>query len=142
VPQVAAALARIDGAAQVAVREVADRYGVSQQAIAAALVRLAMVSVTDVCSWSTVVGEDGKPRQVLEVFDSARLSPDVAYGIVKVRQSKDGSIEVELADKRQALLNLAQVMGLVTDKGASAVDPVTGKPVDRFQPVVLQIVRK
>ena len=33
-------------------------------------------------------------------------------------------------------------MGLITDKGASAVDPVTGKPVDRFQPVVLQIVRK
>lgn len=137
VPQVAAALARVDNAAQVAVRELADRYAVSQQALASMLIRLAAYDVRDYFEIETT--PDGKR---LIVKDIQALTRDQSYAIVGIKTAKDGSISYEFADKRQAAVNVAQLMGLITDRGASAVDPVTGKPVDRFQPVVLQIVRK
>jgi Terminase small subunit len=139
VPQVAAALARVDNAAQVAVRELADRYAVSQQALASMLIRLAAYDVRD---YFEMVDGAEVGQRVLRVKDVQALTRDQSYAIVGIKQAKDGSISYEFADKRQAAVNLAQLMGLITDRGASAVDPVTGKPVDRFQPVVLQIVRK
>ena len=142
VPEVARALARIDDAASVIVRQTADKYAVSQQALASMLIRLAAYDINDICTLETELGDDGKPRQVLRTRDFSKMDPSARYAITEVSQKANGEVTVKMADKRQAAVNLAQLMGLITDKGASAVDPVTGKPVDRFQPVVLQIVRK
>ena len=74
--------------------------------------------------------------------DFNQLDHNSRFAIASVKQHADGRVEVAMYDKRQALVNLAQVMGLITDKGQAAVDSVTGKPVDRFQPVVLQVIRR
>src|ERR1035437_9941542 len=123
--------------------EVANRYAVDQAAIASALARLSFANITDVCSLETERGEDGKPGvQRLRVRDFSLLDHNSTFAIAEVEQHADGRVRVKMYDKRQALVNLAQVMGLITDKGQVATDPVTGKPVDRFQPVVLQVIRK
>jgi hypothetical protein len=142
VAQVARALSEVDGAAQVVVRETADRYAVSQQALASMLIRLAAYDINDICTLETELDADGKPAQVLRVKDFSKMDPSARYAITEIGYDAKGRITVKMADKRQAAVNLAQLMGLITDRGASAIDPVTGKPVDRFQPVVLQIVRK
>lgn len=142
VQQVARALARIDDAASVVVRQTADKYAVSQQALASMLIRLAAYDINDVCTLETEPGEDGNACQVLRVKDFSKMDPSARYAITEVGHDAKGRITVKMADKRQAAVNLAQLMGLITDKGSAVVDPVTGKPVDRFQPVVLQIVRK
>lgn len=145
-PAVALAVAQLDEAKSRAVAVAIKTYEIDQQSIASALARLGFSDIGDVAWLETrqVKGRDGKfePRQVLTLRDWADIPPDARFAIHKARQSADGRIEIEMHDKRQALINLAQVMGLITDKGQVAIDPATGKPVDRFQPVVLQIVRK
>lgn len=144
-PAVARAVAQLDEAKSRAVASTIQRYEIDQQSIASALARLGFSDIGDVAWLETrqIKGRDGKfePRQVLTLRDWADIPPDARFAIHKARQSADGRIEVELHDKRQALINLAQVMGLITDKGQVAIDPATGKPVDRFQPVVLQVIR-
>lgn len=144
-PAIARAVAQLQDASQRATAEVIKRYEIDQQSIASALARLGFSDIGDVAWLETrqIKGRDGKfePRQVLTLRDWADIPPDARFAIHKARQSADGRIEVELHDKRQALINLAQVMGLITDKGQVAIDPATGKPVDRFQPVVLQVIR-
>lgn len=145
-PAIMHAVAKLDEAKERVVAETIRRYEIDQQSIASALARLGFSDIGDVAWLETrqVKGRDGKygPKQVLTLRDWADIPPDARFAIHKAKQSADGRIEVELHDKRQALINLAQVMGLITDKGMVAIDPATGKPVDRFQPVVLQIVRK
>ena len=143
-PSVAAAIRHARGLGrEIASGEVANRYAVDQAAIASALARLSFANITDVCSLETERGEDGKPGvQRLRVRDFSLLDHNSTFAIAEVEQHADGRVRVKMYDKRQALVNLAQVMGLITDKGQVATDPVTGKPVDRFQPVVLQVIRK
>lgn len=145
-PAVARAVAQLDEAKSRVVAETIRRYEIDQQSIASALARLGFSDIGDVAWLETrqVKGRDGKygPKQVLSLRDWSEIPADARFAIHKARQSADGRIEVELHDKRQALINLAQVMGLITDKGQVAIDPSTGKPVDRFQPVILQVIRK
>lgn len=145
-PAVALAVAQLNEAQTRVVAETIRRYEIDQQSIASALARLGFSDIGDVAWLETkqLKGRDGKfaPKQVLTLRDWSEIPADARFAIHKARQSADGRIEVELHDKRQALINLAQVMGLITDKGQVAIDPSTGKPVDRFQPVILQVIRK
>lgn len=129
--------------------EIVNRYAIDQAAIAAALARLSFSEIGDVCTLVTeTTGEFDentgqlKTKQVLRIRDFADMDINARFAIAKIKQDKDGQVSIELHDKRQSLVDLARVMGLITDKTTVPIDPTTGKPIDRFQPVTLQIIRK
>lgn len=126
--------------------ELINRYAVDQAAIAAALARLSFSEIGDVCTLENEIYADDKgmpkAKQVLRVKNFSAMDASQRFAISKIKQDKDGQVSIELHDKRQSLVDLARVMGLITDKAVGPIDPVTGKPVDRLQPVTLQIIRK
>jgi hypothetical protein len=146
-PAVAHALGRANKrAVEVISAEMVNRYAVDQASIAAGLANLGFTSISDVCTLKTEIraDKDGMPvpRQILRVRDFDAMNESARHAISKIKQDKDGQVTVELYDKRAALVDLARLMGLIQDKQVGVVDPVTGKPVDRFQPIQMTIIRK
>lgn len=67
------------------------------------------------------------------------MSEAAAFAITSIRQTKDG-LEIKCADKRAALMDVAKLMGLVTD--AKVLLGPDGKPVDLTpRPTVVTIER-
>lgn len=105
-PVIAAAEARAAKRLEIA----ADRYAVSKERISRELARIAFADARKVCKW----GKDG-----VEVLSSAELDDDTAAPVVEVSQTKTadgGTIRVKLADKRQALIDLARLHGHIVDR--------------------------
>ena len=56
----------------------------------------------------------------MNFFDSNAIPEDVAAAIKKIKQTKDGAIEVEMHAKAPALEAIGKSLGLWQDKGEAA----------------------
>ena len=64
----------------------------------------------------TEIDADGSHRQRLVVKDFHAADADALAAITEVRRTAAGEITVKLADKRQALMDLARLKGWVAEK--------------------------
>ena len=76
------------------------------------------------------IAPDGTQRQRLVVKDFDAADADALAAITVLRRMAAGDITVKLADKRQALIDLARLKGWIEDK-----------PVDQRNLVVLKVER-
>jgi phage terminase small subunit len=108
--QIKAIVASADAKAAKRLEKAADRYAVSKERISHELARLAFADARKLFVW----GKGG-----VEVRDSAELDDDTAAPVIEVSQtvtSEGGTIRVKLADKRQALVDLARLHGHIVDR--------------------------
>ena len=112
-----------------AVESAVERYGITADAVADAMARLAFTDLDQVASWGTVI-EHGKRRSWLHLHDTAAISRDAMAAISEIRRSAGGELSVKLFNKREALMDLARLKGWIADK-----------PVDQRSLVMLKIER-
>lgn len=89
---------------------VIDQYAITRERVAAELARMAFADSRRYFKW----GKDG-----VAVRDSDELSADEAAAVVEVSQTvtdKGGTIRVKIADKRQALMDLAKLNGWIVER--------------------------
>lgn len=145
-PKVARALAEAEHLALAAVNKALTRYAIDQDALAEKMARLAFTDLRQVVTlYSThdpklgpdgkpVIGGDGKPvtvrHQHLEVLDFDKIDIDAHQALTEIKRAAGGEITVKLADKRQAMMDLARIKGWIADK-----------PVEMQQLVALKIER-
>jgi len=111
--------------AEEAVRDAINRYGITADRIADEMARLAFTQVRQVVDIVTEVDPATKvKRQVVKVRDFADVDTDAHRAIVGVETKTDGSIVVKLGDKRQALMDLARLKGMIADKPAESTQLV------------------
>jgi hypothetical protein len=107
------ARAKADSAMQVALR----RYDVSADRAAAEMARLAYTELRQVCDWGTTKDkETGRETQWLKVRDAVAIDPDAHKALVSIKRKADGSLEVTLADKLAAQMNIARLKGYIQEK--------------------------
>lgn len=111
------ALARIRSRGDQALAAVLDRYGITAERAAEELARLAFTQMRQVVNLYTAVDpETKKPRQHLDIRDFDKIDEDAHRAIVKIKRSASGAVEIELADKRAAIMDLARLKGWIVDK--------------------------
>lgn len=121
------ALARIRSRGDQALSAVLDRYGITAERAAEELARLAFTQMRQVVNLYTAVDpETKKPRQHLDIRDFDKIDEDAHRAIVKIKRSASGAVEIELADKRAAIMDLARLKGWIVDKP----DPNAGQQVN------------
>jgi phage terminase small subunit len=102
---VQARVAEIQGAAS---NQVVEKLAITKERIARELARLAFYDIRDAVSWrsnAVQVGADPNTDEPVDrafnevqLVDSADLREDVARAISGVRQARDGSLTIKLAD--------------------------------------------
>ena len=107
-----------------------DRYRISAEAVANELARLAFTRMPQLADVRTELEPDGTQRQRLMVKDFSAADSNALAAITEVRRTASGEITIKLADKRQALMDLARLKGWVAEK-----------PMDAKQLVMLKIER-
>lgn len=96
-----------------------DRYEMTQERAAEELARLAFTELRQVADWATETDKKtGVRRQVLRFRDAAQIDPDAHRALTKVTSRADGSVVIEIADKRAAIMDLARLKGWIADKPA------------------------
>lgn len=109
-PGIAPVIAAAHAKAAKRLEAAADRYAVSKERISQELARLAFADARQLFTW----GKDG-----VTVLPSEDLTDEQAAPVIEVSQTKSrdgGTIRVKLADKRQALIDLARLHGYVIDR--------------------------
>ncbi len=129
-PLIVQALAAADAAARQAVDAALNRYQITAERVADELARLAFTRMSQLVDVRTETELDGSQRQRLAVKDFGAAEADALAAITEVRRTAAGEITVKLADKRQALMDLARLKGWVADK-----------PQEQRQLVMLKIER-
>ena len=129
-PRIVQALAAAEAASRQVVDAAVDRYRISAERVADELARLAFTRMPQLADVRTEFEPDGTQRQRLVVKDFSSADSDALAAITEVRRSASGEIMIKLADKRQALMDLARLKGWVAEK-----------PVDARQLVMLKIER-
>jgi hypothetical protein len=98
--------------------------------VADELARLAFTRMPQLADVWTEVGPDGTQHQGLVVKDFSAADGDALAAITEVRRSASGEITIKLADKRQALMDIAKLRGWIAEK-----------PAEARQLVMLKVVR-
>ena len=129
-PRIVQALAAAEAASRQVVDAAVDRYRISAERVADELARLAFTRMPQLADVRTEIEPDGTQRQRLLVKDFAAADSDALAAITEVRRTASGEITIKLADKRQALMDLARLKGWVAEK-----------PMDTKQLVMLKIER-
>lgn len=107
--KVAARVTEADAKAAARLEQAADRFAVSKERISKELARLAFADARRFFKWD---------KGGVEVKTSGDLSDDDAAAVIEVSQTvtdKGGTIRVKVADKRQALMDLARLHGYVVE---------------------------
>jgi hypothetical protein len=119
-PLIVQALAAADAATRQVVDEAVSRYRISAERVADELARLAFTRMPQLADVRTEMTPDGMQCQRLVVKDFDAADADALAAITEVRRTAAGEITVKLADKRQALMDLARLKGWVAEKPAPA----------------------
>jgi hypothetical protein len=117
--------------AALSVAHALERYGITAEQAAEEMARLAFTELRQVVDWYTITDKKtGTRRQVVRVKDASEIDPDAHRALTKITTRADGSVTIELADKRAAIMDLARLKGWIQDK-----------PQDNTQAVSLIIQR-
>jgi hypothetical protein len=119
-PRIVQALAAAEAASRQVVDAAVDRYRISAERVADELARLAFSRMPQLADVRTEIEPDGTQRQRLLVKDFAAADSDALAAITEVRRTASGEIMIKLADKRQALMDLARLKGWVAEKSVEA----------------------
>lgn len=115
-PLIVQALAAADAATHRAMDGAINRYQITAERVADELARLAFTRMPQLVDVQHVIDSDGTQRQRLVVKDFSSSDSDALAAITEVRRTAAGEITVKLADKRQALMDLARLKGWVAEK--------------------------
>ena len=118
-PLIVQALAASAAATRKAVDVAVDRYQISAARVADEFARLAFTRMPQLVDVRTEFKPDGTQRQRLVVKDFSAADSDALAAITEVRRAASGEITIKLADKRQALMDLARLKGWIADKPVS-----------------------
>jgi hypothetical protein len=129
-PVVQRVLRAAEQRAREAVVKAVERYGITADAIADEMARLAFSELRQVCDWWSGRRKDGTVIQHMRVRDSCEIDPDAHKALRRIKREQNGSLSVELYDKQAALMDLARLRGWVADR-----------PSDQNQVVMLRIER-
>lgn len=113
-PGVAKAIDQARLEAQQQIDQAIHRYAITAERIADELARLAFTRMDQLCTVELVDG-----RQVMRVREWADVDREAIAAVSRVKRLADGSLVVELGDKRAALMDLARLKGWVADKPQS-----------------------
>jgi hypothetical protein len=93
-----------------------ERYDVTAERAAAEMARLAYTELRQVCEWGEV--DDGHGRKVpfLRVKPAVEIDNDAHKALVSIKRRADGSLEIALADKLAAQMNIARLKGYIQEK--------------------------
>ena len=95
------------------------------------LSKIAFADIRNVVQWGTQVKVvDGKKvtTEVMRVTPADQLDDDTAAAVTKMWRGKDGQVRVEIADKRQALTDLAVHFGMRLSGGKIGIGISDGRP--------------
>ena len=109
-PKIAPIIAEADAKAAKYLQRSVERYAISKERISDELARLAFVDARRLYRWD---------QNGVTILASDDLSDDDAAAVIEVSQTvtkEGGTIRVKVADKRQALVDLARLHGYVTEK--------------------------
>lgn len=108
----------------------AGRYIADRARLVDRLLHMGMTDVDQLCDVLPVLDEAGAivGRQLV-VKDLSDIEPKARASIAEIRQTREGII-VKLADRRACLMDVARLMGWVTDE-----------PIDSKRLVTLKIER-
>jgi hypothetical protein len=129
-PLIVQALAAADAATRQAVDQAVNRYQITAERVADELARLAFTRMPQLADVLTETDAEGMRRQRLVVKDFNAADADALAAITEIRRTSAGEVTVKLADKRQALMDLARLKGWVAEK-----------PVPPQQLVMLKVER-
>jgi Terminase small subunit len=129
-PRIVQALAAAEAASRQAVDAAIERYEISAVRVADELARLAFTRMPQLADVRTEFEPDGTQRQRLVIKDFSAADSDAMAAITEVRRTAAGEITIKLADKRQALMDLARLKGWVAEK-----------PMEAKQLIMLKIER-
>jgi phage terminase small subunit len=96
------------------------RAGVTPEMVVAELAKLGFADIRQVLGWRSVdrnlFTETGEPAEVegvvVNIKDSADISPEAGAAIAEVSQTKDGTLKVKMHDKLGALVRIGQHLGM------------------------------
>jgi hypothetical protein len=124
-PLVVQALEDAEAVSRQAVVSAVERYRITADRIADAMARLALTEVRQIVDVTTDIDPStGARQQVMRVRDFTDIDDDAHQAIVEIKRSGSGELTVKLADKRQALMDLARLKGWVQDKPTEATQAV------------------
>lgn len=113
-PHVARAIAMAEAEGEAAIEAAVGRYAITAERIADELARLAFTRMDQLATIELVDG-----RQVMRVREWSDVDREAIAAVSRVKRLADGSLVVELGDKRAALMDLARLKGWVADKPQS-----------------------
>jgi hypothetical protein len=102
--------------AQTAVAIALERYDVTADRAASEMARLAYTELRQVCEWGEVIDKDGRKQPYLRVKPDIEIDQDAHKALVSIKRKADGSLEITLADKLAAQMNIARLKGYIQEK--------------------------
>lgn len=112
---------KIATAIRFAKQDLLDKSTVDRQWILERLMRVADTQMSDVASWGPDEIQREDRNGVVHVSNGVSLIPSseltraASYSVMEIGNTKEG-VKIKLADKNAALMNIAKLVGLVTDK--------------------------
>jgi hypothetical protein len=93
-----------------------ERYDVTADRAASEMARLAYTELRQVCEWGEVIDENGRKQPFLRVLPAVEIDNDAHKALVSIKRKADGSLEITLADKLAAQMNIARLKGYIQEK--------------------------
>lgn len=93
-----------------------ERYDVTADRAAAEMARLAYTELRQVCEWGETRDKDGRVQPYLRVKPAAEIDDNAHKALVSIKRKADGSLEIALADKLAAQMNIARLKGYIQEK--------------------------
>jgi len=93
-----------------------ERYDVTADRAASEMARLAYTELRQVCDWGETIDKDGRKQPYLRVKPAVEIDNDAHKALVSIKRKADGSLEITLADKLAAQMNIARLKGYIQEK--------------------------
>lgn len=128
--------------------ELRKRHEITVDALVDRLRPIIDADIRKVLTWGDAVPitdpETGEVRiaQGIALKSMADLDADAVAMIAKIRQSRDGSLSVELYDKLAAIEKVARLLGLIKDQHDVKVEDITPRPQDPGREAMRAAIRR